>query len=575
MDKKIVTLVRKPSQISLKEWLVNYQFPLIIGLLLMIRFVLVLGLPIFAHAGAGHDDRLMIGFADSILNGDWLGQYSEMTLVKGAMFPLLLAFNRLVGIPYVLGMTALYAAACLFFIFVMKDLVASKKFLLLLLAFLLFNPVSFADETFFRVYRNSITAAQTLLIVGGMFGLYLNRKAKLSRMIFFALLTGISFTTFWLTREDGIWLLPFLVVAILITIISIVLENKKKQAEIVKRSLITVIPIVLMLLGTWTISAVNAHYYGVFTTNELNDDPFSKTIKMMYSIEDPVEADNVSVSREKMAMMIDVSPTLQSIEDDISESMDRWSWYDEDVAVREVEDGWFFWSFREAVADAGYYQNPQMAASFYEAVYDELSAAVDSGILSQRSTMPSALMSPWRTEYLQQYPIAILKTAYYIVNYKEVHSNVLMSIDDGQNGIRLFEKITGNVANYPSEDQETIDLLKASLLNKITLIYKLTGLILFLAAGIGYLRLSWFLLRKKHGEKRFEIWLLMTAIALSILVLILGVAYTDISAYVAISYWYLTGAYPLMIVFEGLGAYILFDWFRERRINIGNKRRGK
>jgi hypothetical protein len=58
-------------------------------------------------------------------------------------------------------------------------------------------------------------------------------------------------------------------------------------------------------------------------------------------------------------------------------------------------------------------------------------------------------------------------------------------------------------------------------------------------------------------------------------VLILGVAYTDISAYVAISYWYLTGAYPLMIVFEGLGAYILFDWFRERRINIGNKRRGK
>jgi hypothetical protein len=189
--------------------------------------------------------------------------------------------------------------------------------------------------------------------------------------------------------------------------------------------------------------------------------------------------------------------------------------------------------------------------------------------------MPSALMSPWRSEYLQEYPVAILKTAYYIVNYKEVHTNVLMSIDDGQNGIRLFEKITGNVANYPSEEQETIDLIKASLLNKITLIYKLTGLILFLAAGIGYLRLSWLLLKKKREEKRFEIWLLMTAIALSVLVLILGVAYTDISAYVAISYWYLTGAYPLMIVFEGLGAYILFDWFRERRINIGNKRRGK
>jgi hypothetical protein len=575
MDNKIVTLMPKTDQIKLKQWLIKNQFPLIIGFLLVIRFVLVLGMPIFAHAGAGHDDRLMIGFADSILNGDWLGQYSEMTLIKGAMFPLLLVFNRLLGIPYVLGMTALYSAACLFFVYVLKDLLASKKFLLLLFAFLLFNPVSFADETFFRVYRNSITGAQTLLIVGGMFGLYLNRKAKPGRMIFFALVTGISFATFWLTREDGIWLLPFLVVAILITVVAIILENNKKRKQILMRSLITVIPIVLLFIGSFCISAVNAHYYGIFTTNELSSDPFAKTIKMIYSIEDPVEADNVSVSREKMAIMIGVSPTLKGIEDDISESMDRWSWYDKDAPVREVEDGWFFWSLREAVADAGYYQNPQMAASFYENVYDELSAAVDSGKLSQRFTMPSALMSPWRSEYLQEYPVAILKTAYYIVNYKEVHSNVLMSIDDGQNGIRLFEKITGNVANYPSEEQETIDLIKASLLNKITLIYKLTGLILFLAAGIGYLRLSWLLLKKKREEKRFEIWLLMTAIALSVLVLILGVAYTDISAYVAISYWYLTGAYPLMIVFEGLGAYILFDWYRERRKKIGKKRRGK
>jgi hypothetical protein len=189
--------------------------------------------------------------------------------------------------------------------------------------------------------------------------------------------------------------------------------------------------------------------------------------------------------------------------------------------------------------------------------------------------MPSALMSPWRSEYLQEYPVAILKTAYYIVNYKEVHTNVLTSIDDGQNGIRLFEKITGNVANYPSEDQETIDLLKAALLNSITSIYTLTGMILFLAAGIAYLRISWLLLRKKRGENRFEIWLLMTAIALSILVLILGVAYTDISAYVAISYWYLTGAYPLMIVFEGLGIFILWGWYQETRKNAGKKKRGK
>ena len=45
----------------------------------------------------------------------------------------------------------------------------------------------------------------------------------------------------------------------------------------------------------------------------------------------------------------------------------------------------------------------------------------------------------------------------------------------------------------------------------------------------------------------------------------IGVSYTEISAYVAISYWYLAGAYPLIAAFNVISIYKLSELIVENK----------
>lgn len=57
-------------------------------------------------------------------------------------------------------------------------------------------------------------------------------------------------------------------------------------------------------------------------------------------------------------------------------------------------------------------------------------------------------------------------------------------------------------------------------------------------------------------EQNLAQWLVTSALLASYLVLLAGISYSEISGWNAILYWYLSGAYPVMIAFEVLA--ILF-----------------
>lgn len=73
---------------DIKSFLKKYRLFIFMVSLFLIKQFLVQGIPLFAHSGAGHDDRLMVDMADSLLKGQWLGPYHEKTLAKGLFFPL-------------------------------------------------------------------------------------------------------------------------------------------------------------------------------------------------------------------------------------------------------------------------------------------------------------------------------------------------------------------------------------------------------------------------------------------------------------------------------------------------------
>lgn len=84
---------------------INFLFVLII----LAYIVCAMNLPVSIYTNAGHDDALFISHAYSILKGEWLGTYSQMTLAKGVGFSLFLAVNAVLGIPITLLIAIFYA----------------------------------------------------------------------------------------------------------------------------------------------------------------------------------------------------------------------------------------------------------------------------------------------------------------------------------------------------------------------------------------------------------------------------------------------------------------------------------
>ena len=93
----------------------------------LLKQFLVHDLPIAANVGLGVDDMLMINMTDSIVNGNWIGEYNDIILTKGPTFPLILVAIYYLKIDYITMMTVLYTLSCLCLIFVLNKRIKSKK----------------------------------------------------------------------------------------------------------------------------------------------------------------------------------------------------------------------------------------------------------------------------------------------------------------------------------------------------------------------------------------------------------------------------------------------------------------
>ena len=166
-----------------KQILKKYWFIIAIILLAIIKQLLISNIPITPYPNQLCDDDMMVEMAKSIRAGKWLGNYTSNTLVKGPVFPIILAIINYFGFSYIGTMNLIYTIACIYFIYTIKDVLKSKKALIFLYLILLFNPVSYAWWTLQRVYRNGITLAQVLIIIGSLFAMYRRRDEKAKKML--------------------------------------------------------------------------------------------------------------------------------------------------------------------------------------------------------------------------------------------------------------------------------------------------------------------------------------------------------------------------------------------------------
>ena len=671
----------KGLKIQKKEWLL---FLFMAGFGLLKQF-LVYNLPIMAVPKGIHDDWIMVHLAETLRNGQWLGEYNDLTLTKGMFFPLYLAVCNFLHLSY-LNVTALcYTVSCMLFVYGLRPLLKKYWAMGALYLALLWNPISYSVQAFQRVYRNSISYIQVLLVFGGFLALYLRRKEALRKQILWVLVAAFGTVSFFYTREDAIWVVPFLLVFVLIYLGSVFcLGRKTGERHYLGKGLFVLVPFLCLWLTGQLIAVQNEKYYGIRTTNELQDSGFAEMYKSMMAVKPKEDIPGVTLTSEKLARMCDVCPTLKEMEPYFQSSKEFWAGPEGDADNWEVRDGWVFWIVRTALAQAGYYENGEMANEICLKIRDELETAMDQGLLERQATMPSTYMSPWRKGYFGSLLGAMGEAIVYTTTYEEMETLVyLYSEPDEKGGNLLFERMTGDktvwhesdlielagwYATYDGVGQITLqaetadgtvleeaeftesadivsylegqgrsvsgaencrfhlklyvpdktkpvylksyrdgELLdtfelgtdpegfetehsrlnldwywdvperhglladinyKGIILNGIHKIYHYSGGVLAILGFGAWLLQSVLLLKsvwlrvtrkkKEIGERSVTEWLVLTSLLFSYLVLLGGISYSEISGWNAILYWYLSGAYPVMIAFEVLAVIFAF-----------------
>lgn len=368
---------------------------------------------------APHDDLHFVTLASHILNGNWLGSYDEYTqytLMKGFFYPLWIALSNFFGVPLLTGQHLLYSAASFLFVASLSPLVKHKGWLFIIFLFLIFNPFTLIVD---RVFRLGIYPALTIFVIASAFGMYTRVFIENSKPLLWAIGLGLSLSAFWHTREEAIWIIPSLLVLFSFTLLRAWSEKNRNIKYILALYLV---PVLIPVFFTLSLATMNWHKYGVFTTLEIHSSEFESAYSGLLRIKTDKWLRYYPVLKEAREKAYAVSPAFAELKPFIEgKSGKKWQGRRPDIPA-----AFFIWVFRDAVQQAGYYNNYETGDrssvirtfEFYQRMGNELQQACTDGRLECAS-----LISPFIPQWNYEYTKLIIPTYFEILK-------TLVSFDD-------------------------------------------------------------------------------------------------------------------------------------------------
>lgn len=358
--------------------------------------------PIAIHSDYPHDDGLFIAIGQHLAAGKWLGAYSQFTLMKGPGYPLFLAINSWLGLPVGLSHAAFQCAAIALFFWVFARLANMPNLALCGFVLTLWAPSLYLE----RITRDAIYPGETMLVLGTLcYALFaeLPPRARLAWAFVSGLLTG------WLvlTREEGIWIAPGIMIIMLYGA-----WLAWRSHALARDALFPLLAMMLVFMATQgTFLGLNSIAYGRATGVETNSTPFKETLAALQSVDVGARIPYLPVSRQARLAIYAVSPSFRSLKDyfDPADGKTPWqfgcSLYP--ATCGDIAGGWFLWALRDAVSSKGYYASPADAATFYR----KLTAEVIQACLDQRlkcSPPPIALLPHISIDQWRKLPVSLL-----------------------------------------------------------------------------------------------------------------------------------------------------------------------
>lgn len=349
---------------------------IIIAILITIFQIYLISLqPINTKVASTYDDVLMIEQASSILKGNWLGDYNCLTLVKGPFTPIFMAVANACNIPFLIAQDIFYIIACVFLLYVFKDMIKSNTLKIIALVLLIFNPIIYSTELC-RAYRDGIYLSLIIYLIAFSFAVFLNKKETITKIIWYYIGLGFTLGSIFLCREEFIWLIPYLTIFAITTIIYTIKDKNILQKK--QRILLFIIPIIIATLMVIVVMCLNYRYYGVFQLNQYWGKEFKAAYGALTRIVPEEKINKVPVTTECLKKAYEISPKCMELKEYFDNELKEWARCG-DGGLDQIQGGYFHWALIRAVESKGYYKDAKTANEFYTEMAKEINDACDEG----------------------------------------------------------------------------------------------------------------------------------------------------------------------------------------------------
>lgn len=352
-----------------------------------------------------HDDALFVRLARA---GRWLGGYDSLTLAKGAFFPIFLALNKVCGFPLKLLEHALYLLASLLAAHAIARVMERRFLFLPAFTVLALSPLPWMIEGGSRVTREPLYQTLSLALVALAVLYFLAGRTRPRLGIGLGLVGGC----YWLTREEGIWLMPALAVLVVFALGRELKRSQRVDVAALKAAARHVsMPLAGFMAVVLLVNSMNWLAYGVFRNNDFRSGPFAHAYGALARIKHDEWKRYVVFPRDARLRAYSVSPAARELEPFFEGEAGRgwarigrhhalpWGCAGRPEACNdEILSPWFVWALRDAVTTAGHYRSAKEADAFYERLAAEIDAACERETIPCRDARNT--MAPvWRGHY--------------------------------------------------------------------------------------------------------------------------------------------------------------------------------
>lgn len=361
-------------------------------------------IPVVAIA-APHDDFLFVSQAVSILEGTWLGTYNNLTHAKGAAYPVFIAANHWIGWPLKQTEQIVYLLAAMYLAKVLGKLFGSRTIVVAIFAFLAFNPALWSPVVGGRVVREGLYTSEVLLMFALTVRCYVYRYGnavteELSKNKYRLLALGLVVGVFWLTREEGVWIVPALFI---MWAYGLLIRRGQFKSNGGTMVLYLITPFILASLPVFAVNSLNYLSYGVYRNNDFRSSEFVQAYGALSRIRHTNWQRYVVFPRDARDQAYSISPAARELRPYLEGGLGN-TWRSigcqqtRTAPCPEILSGWFMWALRDAVQAAGYYETATKATEYYRRLASEINQACSTAVidcLEERNT----LVPPWRPQF--------------------------------------------------------------------------------------------------------------------------------------------------------------------------------